>query len=64
VASVVRRLSGSGLGVLLVDHNLSLIRAACDRVYVVDHGQVLATGTPDEVFAHEAVISAYLGVPR
>jgi ABC-type branched-subunit amino acid transport system ATPase component/ABC-type branched-subunit amino acid transport system permease subunit len=64
VASVVRRLSGSGLGVLLVDHNLSLIRAACDRVYVVDHGQVLATGTPDEVFAHEGVISAYLGVPR
>jgi ABC-type branched-subunit amino acid transport system ATPase component/ABC-type branched-subunit amino acid transport system permease subunit len=64
VASVVRRLSGSGLGVLLVDHNISLIRAACDRVYVVDHGQVLAVGTPDEVFAHEGVISAYLGVPR
>jgi ABC-type branched-subunit amino acid transport system ATPase component len=64
VASVVRRLSGSGLGVILVDHNLPLIRAACDRVYVLDHGQVLAVGTPDEVFAHEDVISAYLGVPR
>ncbi|MFF7154753.1 ATP-binding cassette domain-containing protein [Streptomyces sp. NPDC008139] len=63
IAATVRALGARDLGVVLVDHNLPLITSACDRVYVLDHGQVIAEGPPDEVFAQQEVISAYLGVP-
>ncbi|WP_329378801.1 branched-chain amino acid ABC transporter ATP-binding protein/permease [Streptomyces sp. NBC_01716] len=63
IAATVRALGARDLGVVLVDHNLPLITSACDRVYVLDHGQVIAEGPPKEVFAQQEVISAYLGVP-
>ncbi|MFT4289131.1 ABC transporter permease subunit [Nocardioides sp.] len=63
VAATVRALGARDLGVVLVDHNLPLITSACDRIYVLDHGQVIADGPPGEVFAQQEVISAYLGVP-
>ncbi|WP_432825805.1 branched-chain amino acid ABC transporter ATP-binding protein/permease [Dactylosporangium sp. CA-092794] len=63
VAATVRALGARDLGVVLVDHNLPLITSACDRIYVLDHGQVIAEGPPSVVFAQQEVISAYLGVP-
>lgn len=63
VAATVRALSTRDLGIVLVDHNLALINAACDRIYVLDIGRVIADGPPAEVFAQENVITAYLGVP-
>ncbi|MET8205914.1 branched-chain amino acid ABC transporter ATP-binding protein/permease [Streptomyces sp. NPDC005373] len=63
IAATVRALGARDLGVVLVDHNLPLITSACDRIYVLDHGQVIAEGPPDEVFAQQEVITAYLGVP-
>ena len=63
IAATVRALGARDLGVVLVDHNLPLITSACDRIYVLDHGQVIAEGPPGEVFAQQEVISAYLGVP-
>jgi branched-chain amino acid transport system ATP-binding protein len=48
-------------GVLLIDHNVSLIMGVCDRIYVLDHGQVLAVGEPAEIAADPAVATAYLG---
>jgi ABC-type branched-subunit amino acid transport system ATPase component len=63
VAATVRALSTRDIGVVLVDHNLALINAACDRIYVLDSGHVIADGPPAEVFAQQEVISAYLGVP-
>jgi ABC-type branched-subunit amino acid transport system ATPase component len=63
VAAVVRALSQRDIGVVLVDHNLPLINLACDRIYVLNTGRVLAEGHPAEVFAHQDVITAYLGVP-
>jgi branched-chain amino acid transport system ATP-binding protein/branched-chain amino acid transport system permease protein len=62
VAATIRALSTRDLGVVLVDHNLSLINAACDRVYVLDSGHVIAEGAPAEVFTRQHVITAYLGV--
>ena len=50
-----------GAGVLLIDHNVSLIMAVCDRVHVLDRGRTLAEGTPAEVRANTAVATAYLG---
>jgi branched-chain amino acid transport system ATP-binding protein len=50
-----------GAGVLLIDHNMALIMAVCDRVHVLDQGRMLAEGTPQEIRANLDVASAYLG---
>jgi branched-chain amino acid transport system ATP-binding protein len=57
----VRDLADGGLGVLLIEHDMSLVFKVCDRVYVLDHGRVIAEGTPDAVRAEPAVVTAYLG---
>lgn len=46
---------------LLIDHDTRLVFDVCDRVYVIDFGQIIASGTPDEVRSDHRVISAYLG---
>ncbi|MDQ7907486.1 branched-chain amino acid ABC transporter ATP-binding protein/permease [Phytohabitans sp. ZYX-F-186] len=61
IAATIRSLSERQIGVVLVDHNMLLITSACDRVYVLDAGRVIAEGPPAEVFARSAVRAAYLG---
>ncbi len=53
-----------GCGILVVDHDLSFILGLCHRIYVVDAGRLIATGSPDEVRNDPAVISAYIGSAR
>lgn len=48
-------------GVLLIDHNVALIMAICDRIYVLDQGRMLAEGTPGEIQVNLDVAAAYLG---
>jgi branched-chain amino acid transport system ATP-binding protein len=48
-------------GVLLIDHNVTLIMQACDRIHVLDQGRTLAEGTPDEIRRNVDVANAYLG---
>ena len=47
--------------VLLVDHDISLVLTTCDKVTVLDRGQVIASGTPAEIRGDERVRKAYLG---
>ena len=50
-----------GITVLMVEHDMSLVAEAADRVLCMNMGQVLAMGTPQEVQSNPAVIAAYLG---
>ena len=57
----IARIPTLGCTVLLVDHDMSLVFGACDTVYVLDFGQIIAQGTPARVRANPTVIAAYLG---
>jgi branched-chain amino acid transport system ATP-binding protein len=48
-------------GVLLIDHNMALVMDVCDRIQVLDHGRMLAEGTPGEIRGNLDVAAAYLG---
>jgi branched-chain amino acid transport system ATP-binding protein len=59
----LRRLVDSGVTVLLIDHDMSLVLSVCDRIHVLDFGRTIGEGTPAEIRESPAVVDAYLGVP-
>jgi branched-chain amino acid transport system ATP-binding protein len=53
-----------GCGVLIVEHDMDLVRRLCPQIVVLEAGRLLAAGAPDEVLARPDVIEAYLGAPE
>jgi ABC-type branched-subunit amino acid transport system ATPase component len=52
----------SSMGVLLVEHDMEFVMPLVDRLVVLNFGEVIASGSPNEVRNNDAVIAAYLGV--
>jgi ABC-type branched-subunit amino acid transport system ATPase component/ABC-type branched-subunit amino acid transport system permease subunit len=61
LANVIRRLNEAGTTVLIVEHNIPLVLSLCSKVHVLAAGQVLTSGTPEEIRNDPLVIEAYLG---
>jgi branched-chain amino acid transport system ATP-binding protein len=60
LATTIRGL-GAHMGVLLVEHHMDLVMSVCDRLVVLNFGQVIADGTPESVRSDPEVATAYLG---
>ncbi|MBD0416880.1 ABC transporter ATP-binding protein [Oryzicola mucosus] len=62
LTDLIRRLRDEdGITVMLVEHDMGLVRSICDEIYVMDFGRRIAHGTPDEISRNPLVIEAYLG---
>jgi branched-chain amino acid transport system ATP-binding protein len=61
VSSIMKELRDAGKTVVLIEHDMAVIRELCDHVIVMDAGKLLAEGTPEEALRNPAVIQAYLG---
>ncbi|MEJ0069013.1 MAG: ATP-binding cassette domain-containing protein [Pseudomonadota bacterium] len=65
LAQVIRTLQRRGKSILFVDHDMALVGSLAERLLVLDRGELIADGAPDQVRAAPRVVSAYLGVkPR
>ena len=61
IQKIIGFLKDRGIGVLITDHNVRETLGICDRAYIINEGQVLASGKPDEIVYNESVRKVYLG---
>lgn len=61
ISNLMRELRNSGAAVVLVEHDMELVRELADYCYVLDSGKVIADGTPGDVLKQSNVVEAYLG---
>lgn len=61
---LVESINAEGVSILFIEHVMRAVRRICHRVVVINEGQYLADGTPDEVLNNEKVVKAYLGGGR
>jgi branched-chain amino acid transport system ATP-binding protein len=61
LSEFIRRLRGLGYTIILIEHDMRLVMDICDRIYVLDHGVLIASGKPAEISGNPQVIEVYLG---
>jgi len=61
IQRIIRFLKERGIGVLITDHNVRETLGICDRAYIINEGEVLASGHPEEIVHNEHVRRVYLG---
>ena len=58
------QIAATGVGCLLIDHDMHLVLGVCDRIYVMEFGKQIAEGTPEEIRRDPIVLAAYLGTEQ
>lgn len=61
IQKIIKFLRGRGIGVLITDHNVRETLGICDRATIINAGEVLASGHPEEIIHNESVRKVYLG---
>ena len=61
LVQVIKSLKAEGVTILLIEHNVPFVMEVCDRLVVLNFGEKLCEGTPQEVRSDRRVIEAYLG---
>ena len=61
IKKIVEHLKNRGIGVLITDHNVRETLDVCEKAYIVSHGELIASGTPESVLADQTVRDVYLG---
>jgi branched-chain amino acid transport system ATP-binding protein len=61
LAELLRAIRDSGVTVIVVEHNMSLVMGVADQVVVLDAGKLVAIGSPSEIQQDKRVIAAYVG---
>ena len=62
VCNIIWGLQKQGKTIVIIEHNMGLIKRLCDYTIVLNHGKLLAEGKPENVLQNKAVQEAYLGV--
>ena len=61
IKNIINHLKRRGIGILISDHNVRETLGVCDNAYIVVDGQIIESGTPEEVACSEAACRSYLG---
>ncbi|MFT6269744.1 MAG: lipopolysaccharide export system ATP-binding protein [Alphaproteobacteria bacterium] len=61
IKKIIYQLKERGIGVLITDHNVKETLDVCEKAYIVSHGELIASGTAQEVLANQTVRDVYLG---
>jgi lipopolysaccharide export system ATP-binding protein len=61
IKKIIQQLRDRGLGVLITDHNVRETLDVCEKAYIVSHGELIASGTAEQVLSDQRVRDVYLG---
>ena len=61
IKRIIHHLCGRGLGILITDHNVRETLTICQKAYIVNQGEIIASGIPEDILKNELVRQVYLG---